>query len=248
MYETHQQLPPPASQKQARRSLKVLYEAVPETDGCMENLNKEGGCAAWCCQLQSPQVFFSEFLNTWNVVNNSWKKEDVDELLVRSVENYLNDAPFKGCVFWDKETKHCLQHATRPFNCRTYGQIPDEEFKPRYERLKVFYADNPKADIRDQCHLVETRGKRPTPEDMNAWFNELRLIEAQMGVHPKLIHGENGGTYRTYHDHLLLMLASSTMIFEMNALKAKGTDAQKQRYVGELRKKLNGSAGKSNTP
>ena len=32
-----------------------LYAKIPDTEGCMENLDT---CGGWCCKLQSPQVLY----------------------------------------------------------------------------------------------------------------------------------------------------------------------------------------------
>jgi Fe-S-cluster containining protein len=215
--------------KIAKKELKVLYSDIPETEGCKENI--PNNCGAWCCQIQSPQVLLSEFLHSWTTIKSSWKKEQIIQLLQSAVKNYLNTGLVKGCVFWNKESKLCNQHHTRPFNCRTYSQIPDEEFKPRYERLKVLY---PNEDLRDQCGLTKTVGNKPTKEDIDRWFEWLKIIDREMGVDPKLIHDGDGGLYRTYHDHILLYLGSDMFLSTLTRIRLKSTEDEKLKFIEKI--------------
>lgn len=223
--------------KRARKALKSLYADIPETDGCMENIAKEGGCAAWCCEHQSPSLFYSEFMYAWTQVEQ-WPKRKLADLMVRVVETALSSNPTKGCVFWDRGTKLCQVHQARPFNCRVYGQTPAEEFKPRYERLKVLYAEHPNAVVRDQCNLVQSR-KPPTKKEMDDWFRELQFIEVQdVGVHPKLLNDDIGGSYRQFHDHVLLKTGSVAFLTKISELRLSGTDIEKAKFVEQFRADL----------
>lgn len=221
--------------KKNRKELRRLYEQIPSTTGCMENINKDGGCSGWCCEEQNPQLMYSEFLNTWNYVVQNWSTEKISALVMRAVKSYLNGEKVKGCVFFDKETRLCSQHETRPFNCRTYGQIPEEEFKPRYERLKILYPDAP---FKDQCSLVKTDGNRPTEDDMDAWFHHLRLIEKELLGTFSLVHDGDGGSYRTYHDHILLRIGNMSFLMTLTKLRLSGTPEKKEQFLNKLEEKL----------
>lgn len=234
MYEYYKQPPPVAQQKKLRKELKRLYESIPETEGCLANINKDGGCGAWCCEHQTPNVMYAEFLNTMNAIEHTWKEDDIISLVVRCVEAYFNNNPTKGCVFWDRQSKQCLQHQTRPFNCRVYGQTPDEEFKPRFEKLKVLYAENPNAVIREQCNLVKSIGKTPTTEDTAAWFHDLKMTEMEGGIHPDQINANQGGSYLTYHDHILIRLCTTKLIEDMTVLKISGNKEKQDRFIRQL--------------
>lgn len=203
----------------------------------MKNIAKEGGCGAWCCEHQTPSLFYSEFLYAWNRVENSWPKDRKIKLILRSVEAYFSSKPTKGCIFWDRETKFCTIHETRPYNCRTYGQIPDEEFKPRVHRLKVLYADNPEAVIRDQCDLV-TSPKPPTKKELDDWFAELTFIEGDIGIPKSLMNDGDGGSYRQFHDHVLLKTCSDELLYHMSELRASGSDNDKKAFINQLEKDL----------
>jgi len=186
--------------KKSRQLLKELYAKIPETKGCLENINKENGCMGWCCSCQTPQVLYSEFLNTWNYVVHNCDNDKILNLIGRCLRSYLFGNKEKACVFWDKETKLCSQHETRCYNCRIYGITPEEEFKPRYERLKVIYPD-----IKPQCTLVKTEsGKEVTKQDIDKWWEYLKFIEMSIGISRDLIHDDIDGSYRTYHDHILI--------------------------------------------
>lgn len=229
--------------KRARKDLKIIYEDIPQTEGCSANL---ANCKAWCCEHQNPSLFYSEFLNTYWNINHSWSKEKLGKLFISAVRTYLDNNPTKGCVFWDKESKLCMQHQTRPFNCRTYGQVPDEDFKPRYERLKVLYADKSNAVVRDQCNLVKSVGSRPTSQQMNDWFEQIKMVEKdvlgenrlQLKGHKSIIHDGDGGSYRTFHDHLLLQMAPISMLDELTRLRTEATEADREAFVKNLESDL----------
>jgi hypothetical protein len=103
--------------KKATKKLNVLYDKIPDTKGCMENIDKEGGCEAWCCLFQNPSVLYVEFRNSWSYILKSWELDQIVLLIRRSIENYLSHNLVKGCIFFDKEGRLCEQHQTRPYNC-----------------------------------------------------------------------------------------------------------------------------------
>ena len=222
----------------ALNHLKALYEKMPETKGCMEHINKpkeEGGCEAWCCQLQNPQLLQVEFLHAWKNMMSSWELDDIVEVIEAALKNYLSKEPTKGCIFFDKKSKMCRHHDVRPLACRQYGVEPEEEFKPKYERLKVLYADIPGAVLRDQCDLVSTiDDKDITVKDTEAWWLELMNIEGEIGIGRNKMNDEFGGTYRTYHDHLLLHAFPVSMLEKIQAMKMHGNAEENDIIVREL--------------
>ncbi len=234
MYEFYTKQFEEKALRRSRKELKRLYDEIPETTGCMTNIAKEDGCKAWCCELQSPQVMFSEFMLTWQHVIRNWTADDITQLVMSATIAYLNNNSM-GCVFFDKEKRLCRQHETRPFNCRTYGQIPDEEFKPRYEQLKVLYPDK---EFRDQCNLVETVGTKPTEAEMDLWFHHLNLIEKELLGKNAPSHDGQGGTYRTYKDHILLKLGNEKFLLRLTRLRQKGTTEEKETFLKELEVRL----------
>lgn len=238
MYEFYTSKLPESTQKRLRKALKYLYESIPSTEGCMENIGKADGCGAWCCRHQSPQVMFSEFQYAWHHIVHSWSKEDLISLIFQSIKVYLEGKPTKGCILWNEEDKMCRIHEKRPMNCRFYGQIPDEEFQPRLAALKVLYENNPDVVLRDQCNLVKTVGKKPTSADIDDWFNQLKMIEMDSGIHPKHINDGEGGSYRTYHDHILLQIANPAFLSRLTTIREKHTSEQKEQFLAMIQKKI----------
>tara|TARA_Y100000310_G_scaffold344994_1_gene461015 strand:- start:1473 stop:2219 length:747 start_codon:yes stop_codon:yes gene_type:complete len=216
--------------------LQKLYSKIPGTEGCMEHINKpkeEGGCEGWCCLHQNPQVLQVEFLNTWGRICKEWAVDDIANLVEGCLRAYVSEVPTKGCVFFDKESKLCRQHKTRPYNCRIYGIIPEEEFKPRYDRLKVLYQNEPLAVIKEQCDLVSVKGnsRRPTVDDTANWWLSLTKIEESIGVPRKRMNDEQGGTYRTYHDHILLHLFEIDILEQFQNLRLHGNHMEKETTI-----------------
>lgn len=208
-------------------SLSEIYSGVPDTKGCMENINAEGGCGAWCCEQQSPQVLYVEFLNAWHYISLNWSRPKITELVGRALRNYLSTDMNKGCIFWDKSTKLCTQHESRPLACRTYGVMPEEEWKPRYERLKVL---NP--GLREQCNLVSTVDDKPvTKEQTDHWFQNIKDIEHSLGIAFDKMDDKPGGTYRTFHDHIVLSLYGRVVLAELTKMKLHGSAVSKEKLV-----------------
>lgn len=238
MYEFYQK----TVDKKAFRALRNVYADIPETVGCMENIAKEGGCGAWCCEHQSPSLFYSEFMYAWNQVEK-WPKQKLAELMLRCVRTYIYNSPTKGCVFWERESKLCQIHNNRPFNCRTYGQVPEEEFKPRYERLKVLYANDPNAVVKDQCNLVKSE-KPITKQNIDDWFRELKFIEGRdVGINPALLNDRDGGSYRQFHDHIILKNSNDVFLLKLSQLRRSGSDEQKEKFMEEFKQDLERDLG-----
>jgi Fe-S-cluster containining protein len=215
-----------------RTKLSGLYDRIPDTVGCMENINREGGCGAWCCQSQSPQVLYSEFCNAWRYINKHWSKQEVLELVLRAVRNYLSNKFAKGCVFWSQETKLCQIHDARPLACRVYGVMPDEEWKPKYERLKVLYPD----EVREQCGLIKTEdGKPVTKAQTDVWWKLLTDIEASQGIARNRMHDGPSGTYRTFHDHIVLSLYDRKILTILSEMRLNASEEAKEKFIAEIR-------------
>lgn len=182
-------------------SLGILYESMPETEGCEKCREINGDNFAWCCSSQSPSLYYIEFLKIWEIVQN-WSKPNKAELVVRVIKNYLDNSVNKGCVFFNNK---CLCYEARPLICRFYGIIPSESWSERWKKLEE--RDGEKFEAHPQCDLVKTvSGKPITPEDENKWFEHSRKCEQRIGVPLSVIamHDNPGGSYRSFHDHILL--------------------------------------------
>ncbi|MFW6173470.1 MAG: YkgJ family cysteine cluster protein [Elusimicrobiota bacterium] len=202
--------------KKSLNKLNKLYQDIPETKGCMENLPR---CQAWCCSIQSPSLLFVEFMNVWDNILHDYSTKEIVGLIKGAVNNYVFFRPDAGCIFFDRNTKYCMCHKYRPYNCRIYGITPEDEFTLRYERFKEQYKDE-MYDIRDQCSLVEVRnGQKVTTNDTNKWWERLCKIEHYFGVSKSNINDAPDGTYRNFHDHLLLFLFPDDLLSRLTMLR-----------------------------
>jgi Fe-S-cluster containining protein len=166
-------------------------------------------------------------LNSWHHISKEWSDESFLSLVERCLRKYLFPNNDKGCVFIDKQNNICLQHETRPFNCRIYGITPEEEFTPRYERLKVIYPD-----ARNQCNLVSTvNGKKVTTHDTEKWWNEINAVEMSIGIKKETINDSPGGSYRTYHDHILIHLLGDSGMEYLGNLRSNGSNNEKEHTI-----------------
>lgn len=218
----------------ANKSLRVLYSKMPATKGCIENINKQNGCNAWCCDVQTPQVLYVEFLHTWKYMIENFTYDQFVEIVQNALNKYLFAEKNEACIFFDRSSRMCKQHDTRPYNCRIYGITPDEEFRPRYEKLKVIYPN-----IKYQCSLVQTvDNKAVTKKNIDDWWLELKSIELYIGVRQDLINDADGGTYRTLHDHMLLHILGEEGMEYLSFYRENGSDHEKSDIIHNLSKKL----------
>jgi len=226
--------------------LNKLYKKFPETTGCLEHIllpKDKGGCGGQCCEFLNPSVFYCEFLNSWNNVLETWNIDKIMTLIERALDNHMSLAFNKSCIFWDKKTKLCTQHKHRPANCYFYGITPEEEFNQRIVRLRVIHKDDISAVIKDQCNLVKTEdGKIVKSDQMNEWFEELKTIEESIGIDKKFIHDGEYGTYRTFHDHIMIYLFSDEVLKKLSLIKESGDEQEillaKKNYIQSMRNKF----------
>jgi len=215
-----------------------VYSKIPKTTGCLDNINKENGCAAWCCRFQTPQVLYCEFLNTWRYVLRFWDTNDVLSVVEKSLQNYLTSSVTKGCVFFDREKRTCGQHLTRPYNCRTYGIVPPEEFNPKIHALRQHYKNDPLVVLRDQCSLVKIEDGEPiTTKDTGRWWGMLSKIEAEFVPEDSINDGPDG-SYRTYHDHILLHVFHPQTLMDLTQVRLNGDSKDKEEAIQFLMKEL----------
>ena len=213
-----------------------FYNTIPDTKGCMDNINVEGGaCGAWCCLVQTPQFLYSEFLLLWDYISRNWTDEEICDIFEKCMLNAVNPLPSKGCVFFDEETCKCKTHKVRPYNCRIYGITPNEEFEPRYLRLKEEYKSTLGAVIKPQCSLVSpVDDVEVTKEDTDAWWNKLVEIERSIGIPKDMITDSMGGSYRTPHDHVLLYNMPENVLNALSGIKKYTDEFDKKKAIKEL--------------
>jgi len=214
-------------------ALNDVYAQIPETTGCLENISKEfGGCQGYCCFLQNPHLLSCEFENAWRYILKEWSVEQIVDVIGKSLRNYLAGQITKGCVMWDEKTKLCKCHKHRPLSCYLYSITPDEEFSERMNRVQEKYKNNPLMIFRPQCKLVSTvDGKKVTKEDTDKWWNEIIAIEQKCGVSRDDIKDEAGGTYLTFHDHLLLKILPEYLIENLARVRLYGTPEEKEGII-----------------
>ena len=222
--------------KKARKvfsKLHNIYHAIPDTKGCMENINTEGAsCKAWCCRIQTPQLLYSEFLLMWKHISKNWDDSEICDLFERCMSNAVNPLPSKGCVFFDNDKCMCMAHEVRPYNCRTYGITPNEDFEPRYKRLKEEYKTILGAVIKPQCKLVSTCDEvEVTMEELNGWWEKLTEIERSLGIPKDMVTDEMGGSYRTPHDHVLLYNMPESVMNALAGIKKYDDELDKKKAI-----------------
>lgn len=221
--------------EKAFSKLHTIYSTIPKTKGCMENIEKGGGCKAWCCKIQTPQFLYSEFLLLWSSVSNSWTDDEICDLFEKCMLNAINEIPSKGCVFFDKKTNMCRVHDVRPYNCRIYGITPEEEFNSRYERLEEEYKSILGAVVKPQCNLISTKdGSEITVKNTDDWWNELAGVERLIGIPMKFVTDEMGGSYRSAHDHVLLYNLPENVLNSLSGIKMYSDNLEKVRTVSEI--------------
>ena len=246
--------------------LKEFYELLPDTEGCLDNINKKGGCNAWCCRIQSPQLLYIEFLYAWNEVLHNWDISQICELIERAMKNYILGRTTKKCIFFQEKDKKCPIHDFRPLSCRSYGIMPEEEFRPKYEKLKAEFKDVVGAIVKEQCNLIKCINskikatnkqikktgikvitiapQKITKEVVDNWWNDLYKLEQQLGISKENIHDNIGGSYRTYHDHLLLYMMPDDILISLQTIRLSEDINSKMLavnyYMKRVKEKLNG--------
>lgn len=215
----------------SRKNLQWLYDQMPETTGCMENIAKgKDGCGSICCETQFPSVWYVEFLNSWNYIIHNWTDQQIISIIEKSLRNYLYPKPERSCVFWNKETKMCNQHEHRCYACRIYGIEPEEEFNERFVRLKVIYPH-----IRQQCNLVKTSDNSVvSKENTKYWWSHLKNFESVIGVPYNLMNDNDGGSYRSYHDHILMHLFDDATMELLSNTRLDGDPIQKETCIRRM--------------
>jgi len=196
-------------------SLGILYEEMPETQGC-ENCREANGMDAYCCRSYSPSMYYVEFLKIWEEVEK-WKKDKRADVVIRSIRNHLITDLDKGCVFWQDK---CLVYANRPFSCRMYGVVPQESWESRLSSLRTRYGEDYK--FQAQCDLVSTKsGELITKDQEDKWFKHVISCESRIGVAPAVIksHDDPQGSYRTFHDHILLELFDEGFLTQLSKFR-----------------------------
>jgi len=218
---------------QAFKNLKDLYSKIPETEGCLEHINllpgSNGNCGGFCCSIQYCQLLYCEFLHIWDEILKKWESDEVVELIESALRNYFNNTPIKGCILFNKEDKKCKIYNFRPLSCYYYGITPDGEFNNRLKMLKEKHSEW-SAFFREQCKYLKCNNV-VTKEMLDEWWCELSNIEKSIGIEEKYINDDMEGTYRAFHDHLLLYLLPIQQFENLSHVKEHGTIEEKEQII-----------------
>jgi hypothetical protein len=167
----------------------------------------------------------TKFKSNPDILHLSFSDNLRDSFALYTPLTEIQTTHYKGPVFdIEVEGSHCFATTSGiAHNCMTYGIEPEEEFRPKYERLKVLYQDRPDAVIRDQCNLIETTdGSKLTKKMIDDWWKQLTEVEESIGVDKEEITDKPGGTYRTFHDHILLYLCNDEIMNKLQMLRQHG--------------------------
>ena len=209
---------------------------MPETEGCEKCEEINGDEKFWCCSTNSPSMWYVEFLNVWEKVQN-WNKEKKINLILRAIRNYLSNKTSKGCIFFDNG---CQCYSDRPFCCRQYGVVPKENWDKRWSALKERMGD--KFDAKPQCNLVSIKGGGSiTPEQEDKWFEHTKKCERRIGIlsHTIKKYDLAGGTYRTFHDHLLIELHTPEFLHKLTTVRLQNpSESDINSFVSVLKEQL----------
>lgn len=223
----------------ALEKLNKIYKRVPQTNGCLSNISKpiqEGGCGAHCCVFNNPSMLYVEYLNTMKNVFNTWSEQKICGLFEKAIRNFLNNNNLKTCIFFDKEKLNCGCHKNRPLSCQTYGITPELEYNKKYVQLKIRCKNTVQQFmVRQQCNKIKTQnGKIPTTKETDKLFEQIKELEHFIGIKRKDIHDDNHGTYRTYHDHLLIQYFPDNILAQLSHLRLNASQEEKNAVVVNL--------------
>jgi len=225
--------------KQLETSIGDIYESLPNTVGCMQSIeDKTNSCGAWCCDEQSPSVWFCEFLNTLTSFIFRMDPNDFSKMIEMCLKKYLLIYKGNGCVFWDSDTKLCKQHKTRPINCYFYGVTPQEDFEPRYERLKVL-----NNEVKPQCDRIslEDGAVCMSKELIDVSFDKMKKIDGEIGVPEHFLNDDQGGSYRSYSEHILLWLLGEDQMCNLSVIRSSSPILEKKKLVATICENLSTS-------
>ncbi len=225
-------------------SLGILYEGMPATTGCESCQEINGENEHWCCKSQSPSMYYVEFLYVWKEVVK-WNFQKKTELILRCVQNYLSDSINKGCVFY---VDGCTCYDYRPFVCRMYGVIPSENWDKKWEALKSQQGDD--FDASPQCGLVKSDREISAKEE-NRWFSHTSECESRLGVLQQCIdlHDQQDGSYRSFHDHVLLELFDEDFLSQITKIKVtKPSQNEINDFIMQVKDMLLGTENGTSLP
>jgi len=214
---------------------KEINDTLPETT-CNHKIE--------CCKSGCPNMYYSEYLYLRVDYIEKMSKEGRLNLIVECLRRYLkqqNITDPKPCPLLNDTM--CGAYSSRPYRCRTYGLIPDEEYTKMVESVaKDFKIDKEKIPLCAQCPNVKIKaefaekfptGKLPVgkmPQDQAI----LKTTDIMIGM-PVQMQAMGYG-YLTFHDWHLLFELGMEWLESLSKLRTSLKDEQKEQFVQSLKK------------
>lgn len=222
-------------------NIKELFSTLPETT-C--------GHKTECCRAGCPNMYYSEYLALRVEHIEKMDKIKRVDLLLECLRRYLKEQNIldpKPCPLLDGNM--CSTYEARPYRCRTYGLIPDEEYNKMVDAVSSdFKILKEKIPLCNQCNLVKIKpeylGKYPDgklPKDKVK--NDQLLIKTTdimigMPIQIQSLYG-----YLTFHDWHLLFEIGQEWIESLSKMRVSKKwsglkDDDKEKFILSLKKSV----------
>lgn len=224
-----------------------LFKTLPETT-CNQRTE--------CCKAGCPNMYYSEYLNLrLSFIEKMDRKKRLD-LLVECIRRHLKEQNIqnpKPCPLLDGNM--CGVYSARPYRCRTYGLIPDEEYNKMVDAVaKDFRLPKEKIPLCQQCPFVkvkpEFKEKFPNNKLPKGKIQEDQILvkttDIMIGM-PVPLQPMYG--YLTFHDWHLLFEIGEGWLESLSKLKVsekwkKLPEEEKEKFIMTLKKSVEDSYGK----
>jgi len=210
--------------------LNKIYGKLPDTLGC----TGEG----LCCMVQHPHCYYIEFVNMYNYISKNWSKEEIKNLHLSCVSNYLSNSTNKRCVFLSEEKK-CRVYEVRDFNCRSFGCVPKMAYKKRVRAVKKKHKgvnlclksqSGCCKDLRPESYISES--------DLDALFYSIKDLDIDLGFSESEMN--EASNYMTFHDHYLLYYFENNqdLLMKLTHVKMNYSDDEKAEFLKVMINKM----------
>ena len=202
-------------------NLQTIYDTIPQTECKKRN---------FCCQAGCPPLYFIEFINILDYIKKNISIDSLSTIVCQCIDNYFSEEIIKPCPLFNDG---CFIYDVRPINCRFYGQIPDEEYKKRQQRVsdeftmsanEMRVALNLKnveeVPLYHQCPNVKPiadTGEKVISQNYNKTFLVLEELEVDFLKDMKLEIPFT--SYKNFHEHYLWFTIGEDMLEKWTTLK-----------------------------
>ena len=212
------------------KKLEKIYAKIPETLNC-------NSCGK-CCEVQHPHGYYIEFINIYNYILKNWTDQQLKNLHINCIKNYLSNEIKKKCIFL-RDDKLCSIHPQRNFNCRMFGNIPEKTYKKRVKKTeKKFPGIN--LDLKKQTDCCSNVRPKTfiSEKKIDKLFNQIFEIDEEIGVSEEDLKQANN--YMTFHDHYILHIFGNNlyMLQKLTHLKINGTEKEKNEFIKAMEENL----------